>query len=163
MIQSHKRGRRDEPLAAGWWEPAVPTPRVRLGAKALLWADDRVLLVRERRADGSTFWTLPGGGIRAGESPTDCLRRELAEELHGRVAVRQPVTTCSYRHRSDPRLTTMYVVFAGRLTDPPVPAWQEGVIDARWVAPEDPPETTLAPFRRVLRRVGSRDRELPGR
>lgn len=164
MIESYKHGRRDEPLAGGWWEPAEPvasTSRVRLGAKAMVWADDEVLLVKERRADGSTFWTLPGGGVTTGESPADCLRREVAEELHCRVTLQRPVTTCRYRHSSDPGLTTVYVVFAGRLTDPPVPAWREGVIDARWSPPDDPPGTTLAPFRRALSRVGTRELTAP--
>lgn len=160
MTGSSKHGRRDEPLTGRQTQVAettVATTRVRLGAKAMVWADDKVLLVEERRADGSTFWTLPGGGVTIGESPADCLRREVAEELHSRITLQRPVTACTYRHSSDPGLATTYVVFAGRLTDPPVPAWQEGVIDARWVPSDDPPETTLAPFRRVLGRVGSRE------
>ncbi len=160
MIGSYKHGRWDEPSATRRWElpgSVAPTPQVRLGAKALLWADERVLLVKERRADGSTFWTLPGGGITTGECPADCLRREVAEELHCRVTLQRPLTTCRYRHTSDPGLTTMYVVFAGRLTTRPMPVWREGVIDARWVPPEEPPATTLPPFRRVLRRVGTRE------
>lgn len=160
MIQSHRHGRPDKPLAGVRRELAgsdLPTPRIRLGAKAMLWAGDEVLLVRERRADGSTFWTLPGGGIVTGESPADCLRREVAEELDCRVTLQRPVTTCRYRHSSNPGLTTVYVVFAGRLTDPPVPVCREGVIDARWIAPEDPPGTTLAPFRRALQWVGTRN------
>ena len=42
--------------------------------------DDRILLVRFEFPSGRTFWATPGGGIEAGETPEDAIRRELAEE-----------------------------------------------------------------------------------
>jgi 8-oxo-dGTP diphosphatase len=49
--------------------------------------DGHVLMVRERnrgpsgRHDGLEFWTLPGGGVEAGESDDDAVRREVREEV----------------------------------------------------------------------------------
>jgi len=54
--------------------------RIRPAARAIvLDPDDRILLVRFEFPDG-TFWATPGGGIEAGESAEDAVRRELVEE-----------------------------------------------------------------------------------
>ena len=44
--------------------------------------DNRVLLFKAFRDNARSryFWITPGGGVAAGESATDALRRELAEE-----------------------------------------------------------------------------------
>jgi 8-oxo-dGTP diphosphatase len=60
-----------------------------VGAYAVCAQRGRILLVRirdETPANGS--WTLPGGGIRFGETPEEAVVRELAEEtgLDGKVA-----------------------------------------------------------------------------
>ena len=47
-----------------------------------------VLLLNEREA-----WELPGGRIELGESSTECLAREIAEELNLRVEVGAPIDT----------------------------------------------------------------------
>ena len=53
----------------------------RTGVRALVVDPaDRVLLVRIKDAMGS-WWATPGGGIDAGESDADALRRELGEEV----------------------------------------------------------------------------------
>ncbi len=60
---------------------------------------DRVLIC-QRRA-GSRFalkWEFPGGTVEAGESPEDCLRRELAEELGIEAEVGPGVHTTEHRY-----------------------------------------------------------------
>lgn len=56
-------------------------PRLRRAVRALLISDDAVLLVRFVFPSGIEAWALPGGGLEAGETSTDGLRRELHEEL----------------------------------------------------------------------------------
>jgi 8-oxo-dGTP pyrophosphatase MutT (NUDIX family) len=55
----------------------------RWAIRALLLTPEReVLLIQIKDPSGGTpFWIAPGGGIEAGETPADALKRELAEEL----------------------------------------------------------------------------------
>jgi len=52
----------------------------RVRVSALLRWRERVLLCRQEKP-GKEYWLLPGGGVDAGESLIDALRRELREEL----------------------------------------------------------------------------------
>jgi ADP-ribose pyrophosphatase YjhB (NUDIX family) len=52
----------------------------RLRVSALLRWQERILLCRQEKP-GKEYWLLPGGGVDGGESLTEALQRELAEEL----------------------------------------------------------------------------------
>lgn len=124
---------------------------VRRGVKAFVRDDTRVLLVKERRADGSTFWTLPGGGVEHGESLRTCLRRELAEELQCRSTIGSPVGYCVYRHTSMSDTITLYSIFTAEPVTDLEANGDEGIVDYRWCDPTSPPIGLLVPFRRALR------------
>lgn len=53
--------------------------RERFAASAVIFYQDKVLLVRHRYGDSS--WTMPGGFIYSEESPEEGLRREIREEV----------------------------------------------------------------------------------
>lgn len=59
-------------------------PTIRVGA--FLQHEGRLLLIEQSRGE-DRYWLLPGGGVHFGESLSDALRREVAEELGLRVAV----------------------------------------------------------------------------
>jgi mutator protein MutT len=49
---------------------------------ALIQSEGKILLARRKAGKHmGSKWEFPGGKIDRGESPTDCLRRELAEEF----------------------------------------------------------------------------------
>lgn len=123
---------------------------VRSGAKALLTEAGRALLVEERHADGSAFWTLPGGGLAPGETPREGLRRELAEELNCRLSFGDEVARFWYVHCSDDHTVTRYSVFASPGSADVTPSPDEGILDAGWFRPSDCPTTTLPQVRYVL-------------
>src|SRR5690606_17197373 len=51
-------------------------------AAAILRRGDTVLVCRRRTTDSHPGkWEFPGGKIEPGESPADCVQREVAEEL----------------------------------------------------------------------------------
>lgn len=128
---------------------AAEADRLRLGAKVLVASEDGALLVRERRSDGSTFWTLPGGGVRHTESLREALRREVAEELRCGVTIDEPVATCAYRHVSRPDTVTVYTVYSGSIDGDARPNPAEGIVDYRFFG-QSVPDGTLSPFRRVI-------------
>jgi 8-oxo-dGTP diphosphatase len=116
--------------------------RVRRGVKALVTSSDRVLLVRERHADGTPFWTLPGGGAHASESLVGALRREINEELRCWSVAGDQVASFWYAHRSLPRTVSVYAVLDCALVGSPAPASSE-VSETRWARPSALPSRTL--------------------
>lgn len=59
-------------------------------AAAILVKDGLYLIAKRRAGDPlANFWEFPGGKIEIGETPEDCLRREMSEELQIDVEVGQ--------------------------------------------------------------------------
>lgn len=92
-------------------------PRIRVSA-VLRWRDGFLLCRHEK--PGKEYWLLPGGGVHAGESLLDGLRRELREELgitdelplEGPVALVDsiaPPSTARHKH-------VVHIIFAADLT-----------------------------------------------
>jgi 8-oxo-dGTP diphosphatase len=124
--------------------------RHRRGAKALVRTGGRVLLVRERHADGSPFWTLPGGGVEPNESLRGGLQRELVEELGCDSVVADAWGSFQYAHRSKPGVVSTYTIYETWLLDEPTPNGREGVTGYDWVDPQEPPAETLPQVVSVL-------------
>ncbi|MPM51630.1 hypothetical protein SDC9_98380 [bioreactor metagenome] len=64
----------------------LPNCFYRLSVMALIFKKEKVLLVKE--VDGR--WSLPGGGLKVGESFLDGLSRELKEELSVKIIEMSP-------------------------------------------------------------------------
>lgn len=91
-------------------------PRIRVSA--ILRREAKVLLIRHEKPERE-YWLLPGGGVNAGESLLDALRRELAEEcavgddvpLEGPVAIVDSIAPGTSPFRKH----VVHIIFAGQL------------------------------------------------
>jgi 8-oxo-dGTP diphosphatase len=92
-------------------------PRIRVSA--VLRREGRILLIRQEKP-GKEYWMLPGGGVEAGETLLQALKRELAEEcgidedlpLEGPIALVESIAP-----HGAPAKHVVHIVFAGYLGD----------------------------------------------
>ena len=101
--------------------------RPRLAVRAVLMHQDRLLLVNAWPDGQSDLWCAPGGGVEAGQSLPDNLRREIREECGLEIAVGAP---CLVNEFHDPGSTfhQVDIYFHATITG--------GTLDPDWRDPE---------------------------
>jgi len=82
---------------------------------ALIRKDDTILIAQRGR--GKRFglkWEFPGGKVRKGEAPEDCLRREIREELNLKIRVEKYFCTVNHQYSDfDIELMAFWCSIAG--------------------------------------------------
>jgi 8-oxo-dGTP diphosphatase len=115
------------------------SPLFRIGVFALIFDDQgRVLLGHRRDID---WWNLPGGGMEAGETVDEALRREVREETGLETDVEQLVGVYSKPQKQEVVLT-----FRSRVTGGDLHPTEEAR-ESRYFAPGDLPRNTLPKHR----------------
>lgn len=128
-----------------WWRVRRPV----LSGVAVIAQDGRGRVLLVRLSYGPAVWSLPAGGIAAGEDPETALHREFAEELRCPLA---DIRLLSVHEDDLHGATDRLHLFAARLAGEPRPDRRE-VIDARLFDPLDLPENV---DRRVPERLALR-------
>jgi 8-oxo-dGTP diphosphatase len=109
---------------------------------AAILARNRRVLIARRRPGGRqpNLWEFPGGKIEPGESPEDCLRREMKEEFSIDAAIGEYLGSSVYRYDFG-----VIELLAYRAV------WEKGTMKLRdhgairWAAPEELVEVRFSP------------------
>lgn len=98
-----------------------------IGVKCLVQYKEEVLLIRNTY--GSKTWTLPGGGMKRGETPLVAITREVSEEvgIEGLVFKELGVYTSTLEHKRD----TIYC-FKLRVSSRKFFIDEREIVEAKW-------------------------------
>ena len=120
-------------------DAASSSPIFRIGLFALIFDhEERVLLGHRRDID---WWNLPGGGMEAGETVDEALRREVREETGLEVEVEQLVGVYSKPQKQEVVLTFRCRLAGGTLHP------TEEIRESRYFPPDALPDNTLPKHR----------------
>ncbi len=113
----------------------------RIAVNALIFEEGRVLLAHRRDID---WWNLPGGGMEAGETVDEALRREVREETGLEVEIERLVGVYSKPQKQEVVLTFRCSITGG------APHETEEIRECRYFAPHELPTNTLPKHRQRI-------------
>ena len=78
----------------------VKSPKIIRVTAAIIELDDQILIAKRKSKDDifGGLWEFPGGKIEDGETPEECMARELMEELEIEVEVGTLITSNKHRY-----------------------------------------------------------------
>jgi ADP-ribose pyrophosphatase len=120
-------------------------PVVAVGA--VVFKEERVLLVRRGQPPSHDLWAIPGGKVRLGETLQAAAEREILEETGLTVRARQPVYTFDLIERDTQGRIQYHYVIVDLIAD-----YVAGTITAgddarevRWIGPDDIRQLKMSP------------------
>jgi 8-oxo-dGTP diphosphatase len=111
-----------------------PMPKKHLHVACALIERDGLVLAAQRGVGMSSplKWEFPGGKLEPGESPEECLQRELVEELGVTIAVGRPLAQLTHSYETFD--VTLYP-FICSLQSPEITPHEHAAI--AWLLPAD--------------------------
>lgn len=109
-------------------------PRVAVGA--VVFKDERILLVQRGQAPAEGYWAIPGGSVEIGESLQQAARREILEETGVSIRAREPVFTFDIIEKDADGNVRFHYVVVDVMADYLEGSLRPGgdAADARWVS-----------------------------
>lgn len=133
-------------------------PRVAVGA--VVFYQNKVLLVLRGQAPSKGLWAIPGGSIELGESLQTAAEREVLEETGLHIKAGQVVYTFDAIERDDDGRIKFHYVIVDLLAEPIDPQQPlqpaDDVEDARWFSRADltrPDLPVAAPTQTLLKKL----------
>ncbi|UCG67442.1 MAG: NUDIX hydrolase [Deltaproteobacteria bacterium] len=109
------------------------SPQLAVGA--LVFRENRVLLVKRNQPPGKGLWAIPGGRLELGETLKEAAEREVREETGVIIQAGNPVYTFDLIERDDQgRIRFHYVIvdlLADYISGSPHP--RSDACEARWI------------------------------
>ena len=112
-------------------------PVVAVGA--IVFKNNRVLLVRRDQPPSQDLWAIPGGRVEIGETLQEAAEREILEETGIIIQAREPVYTFDYIERDGSTQPRFHYVIIDLMADYVGGETRAGddAADVRWVAAEE--------------------------
>jgi 8-oxo-dGTP pyrophosphatase MutT (NUDIX family) len=98
-----------------------------VGVQCVISCEGQVLLIRNTY--GRRLWTVPGGGIKAGEKPETAVRREVSEEVGLVLDTVRPLGM--FHGRDEYRYDTVHA-FSSQIENPTCTTDPGEILEARW-------------------------------
>ena len=116
------------------------------GVKCVVEHDGKWLMIRNTY--GHRYWTLPGGGVKRGESPAVAVRREVAEEVG--ITLREVEPLGEYLSTLHYSKDTVYC-FRASVDSSAYEIDGKEIAEARWMPPDTIPPDRGNAVNQVLR------------
>lgn len=129
-------------------------PRVAVGA--IVFEENKVLLVRRGQPPAEGAWAIPGGRVELGESMQKAAEREIREETGLIVRAKAPVFTFDVVVRDDNGRVRFHYVIVDLIADYVSGELRPGddALEARWVSSTEMESLGISPnTRNVLKNL----------
>lgn len=112
-------------------------PRVAVGA--IVFHDNKILLVKRGHPPAEGIWAIPGGSVKLGETLKEAAEREILEETGLTIRAGKPAFTFESIHRDDNDAIRFHYVIVDLMADyvSGNPHPEDDALDVRWVAAEE--------------------------
>lgn len=125
-----------------------------IGVMAMIFEDERSLMLVRNTYDPRFEWSLPGGWMGRNEQPRECIARELREETGYEIDVE-----CLIEARTRHRLPSVDLIYRCRLSGGEFRPSAE-VVEARFFSLDELPDGLTPEHRALVTVLGSHSEQL---